>query len=75
MGKLVDNEQTKLSATYVNGLAIAIMAAGVVAPLVGVFTTDSALPSWQLALIFLCCMAISGGLHYVARLLLGELVE
>jgi hypothetical protein len=39
---LVQNEQVKLTATYLNGLAIAIFAVGGLAPVVGVVSGDGA---------------------------------
>jgi hypothetical protein len=73
--KLVRNERAKLLATYFNSIATAVMAAGVIAPLIGAFTSASAAPGWQLVLIFLCCIPISAGLHYGARRILGGLIE
>jgi len=42
---LIHNEQTKLTATYLNGLAMAIFAIGAVAPVVTIFSGgERALP-------------------------------
>ncbi len=62
----VHNERTKLTATFLNGLAVAIFAVGGLAP---AFTTlygdrPVALP---LALGVLVCLLASGALHYWAR--------
>ena len=75
MSKLTDNEQTKLSAAYANGVAVAVMAAGVIAPVISAFTATSSAPAWQLGLIFLCCLFVSASLHYAARLMPAELIE
>ena len=75
-GKLVDNERIKLSATYLNGIAIALMTAGVLAPLVGVVSSAATqVRPWQLAAVVVSCMLASGGLHLIARRLLKGLVE
>ena len=62
---LVHNERTKLRATYLNGLAIALFAVGALAPL---FTAASApvrgpIPHWATAVASLVCLAISVTLH------------
>jgi hypothetical protein len=74
-GKLVENEQTKLSATYINSAAIGVLAAGVFGPLVGTISNGVTAQPWQLAALFTGCLLISAGLHYVARRLLGSLRE
>ena len=75
MSKLADNEQAKLSANYLNGVAIALMTAGVLAPVVGSLATGTRLPVWGLAILVVGCMLLSGGLHFLARLVLRGLAE
>jgi hypothetical protein len=74
---LVRNEQAKLTATYVNGLAIAVFAVGGLAPLFSVLYSDrpAPIPFWSLIGISLVCFAASGGLHYAARRFLKGMRE
>jgi len=73
--KLIHNEQTKLLANYFNGVAVAIMTAGVLAPIIGLLTGASVAGPLQLAVLVVSCMFISGALHSVARVLLRGLQE
>ena len=72
---LVHNEQTKLTATYLNSLAIAIWAVGGFAPLVAALSSDlpPSRPMTLLALVSVC-FAASGALHSLARRLLRDLM-
>lgn len=76
MGKLVGNEQAKLTATYINGLAVALFAIGGVAPLANFVagSTPAAAP-WLSLLFFAGCATLSAALHYFARSLLRRLEE
>lgn len=74
-GKLVENERVKLTATYLNGVAIALMTAGVLAPVIGLITGTIVAGPWQLAALVVSCMLISGALHLAARFLLRGLKE
>ncbi|MFN3077642.1 MAG: amino acid transporter [Alphaproteobacteria bacterium] len=65
---LVENERTKLTATFMNGIAIAMVAAGAIAPLVAFsYGLPGAAHGVTIALIGIGW--ISGGiaLHLVAR--------
>ena len=66
---LVHNELAKLTATYVNGLAIAIFAVGGLAPLFTSLYAASSAPisGWAIALISTVCFVGSGALHLLAR--------
>lgn len=75
VSKLVRNEQAKLSAAYVNSVAIAIFAAGVLAPVVSAVAGSLSTGAPQLGGIATCCLTASGGLHYLARRMLRGLVE
>ena len=75
MTKLVENEQTKLSATYVNSAAIGVLAAGVFGPLVATIATGVTAKPWQLSVLFIGCLLLSAGPLYAARRLLERLVE
>jgi MFS superfamily sulfate permease-like transporter len=73
--KTVKNERAKLTATYMNGLAVAIVAVGFFAPSfspqAGATASVSAL---QLqALTGLLCLIASGILHIGARMILRDL--
>ena len=74
MGKLVDNEQRKLSATYLNGIATALITVGVLAPAVALLT--GAVTSATIVALLVCgCVIASAGLHYGARQVLAGLKE
>lgn len=75
---LIDNERAKLSATFLNNIAVAVIGSGLIAPFfvvlygLGNLNTDQirffglAAPGWVL---------LGGGLHYIARGTLGRLKE
>jgi hypothetical protein len=70
----VHNEQTKLTATYLNGLAIAIIAIGGIAPVFSyALGSMPGLPAWVLATAAFICLIVSGILHLVARRILKRL--
>jgi len=72
MGALVRNERTKLTATYFNGVAIAIFAVGALAPSIN--ATDSQARFWPVvAPTIVICLLISATLHFVARRILKGL--
>jgi len=73
--KLVHNEQTKLLANFVNSAAVSFLAAGVIAPAISLLNATIDRPAWQLALLLVGCLVISGSLHYAARQVLKGLVE
>jgi hypothetical protein len=70
---LVHNERTKLSATYLNGVAIAVLAIGAFAPLVSYASAGSEVSPAVLSVLSLGCLIVSTLLHYAARRLLGRL--
>ncbi|HZY67891.1 MAG TPA: amino acid transporter [Devosia sp.] len=76
MNKLARNERAKLSAAYVNGIAIAVAATGVLGPLASQLIGTSA-PAGPLQLLVFAasCASLSAGLHYIARLFLKGLQE
>ena len=67
--KLVGNERRKLSATYLNGLAVAVFAVGGFAPFISTILASG--PGAQSPLLVLAVMAIcwmvSGAIHSAAR--------
>ena len=69
---LVHNERTKLTATWLNGISIAMFAVGGLAPpLSGLY--GNAGPTALVALISVVCFAAAGGLHFMARHVLKSL--
>ena len=72
--KLVHNERTKLTATWLNGLAIALAAIGGFAPLISYATNANATFAAPAAgLMAIACLAGSIGLHFIARKTLERL--
>ncbi|MEQ1900941.1 MAG: amino acid transporter [Devosia sp.] len=74
MGKLVDNEKAKLSATFLNGVAIALLAVGVLAPAASFAAGTPATPG-VLVILAVGCILLSAGLHYLGRQVLSGLKE
>jgi hypothetical protein len=71
--KLVRNEQRKLSATYFNGAALAVLGVGAFTPVVSF--AQSAQPTLAASIVVVCCILTSAGLHWLARYLLKGLEE
>lgn len=69
---LIHNERVKLTATYLNGMAIAIVAVGGFAPLASFASGNPIKPS-TLVIMGVGCLAVSGALHIGARKFLGRL--
>lgn len=69
--KLARNEQAKLTATYLNGLAIALAALGGIAPAIAL--AQGLTTGRVVALVGATCWAMSAGLHLTARKLLTKL--
>lgn len=63
---LVHNERTKLTATYINGVAIAVFAVGSFAPAIASLNNTSSLLSVG-NLVVVICLGASGALHFLAR--------
>lgn len=70
-GKLSFNERAKLTASYINGIAIAVMAAGGFSPVVLTLQGESA--NSNLNYFALACFVISLLLHLIARSVLEGL--
>ena len=72
---LIHNERTKLTATYLNGVAIALFAVGSLAPIFSyAFSPSSAQPLWLVASAAAICLGASVALHWAARRILKGLV-
>jgi hypothetical protein len=71
---LIPNEQVKLTATYMNGVAIALFAVGGIAPTItfmnGGLTSPSAVGT---AIVVAVCIISSALLHFSARAVLRRL--
>jgi hypothetical protein len=74
--QLVRTEQLKLSAAYLNGLAIAFLAVGGIGPLLA-FAAQSVSGNdfLSIGIIAFGCVCISGALHLFARLSLEGLKD
>jgi hypothetical protein len=75
---VVHNERVKLTASWVNTLAAAIIATGVVAPLVAIvfgFPTAGAVSPFGFALSSAAWLFFGVALHFVARNILTRLKE
>jgi hypothetical protein len=71
---LVRNERTKITATYLNGLAVAIFAIGSLAPIVSAANAQASI-GWQLAISATICAFASIVLHLFSRRILKGLQE
>lgn len=74
---LVHNERTKLTATWLNTMATALVAAGVFAPAAAVLYGLSSLQIERgfIAAAVLGCMTLGVCIHLAARMLLGKMRE
>jgi hypothetical protein len=75
--KAVRNERVKLTANFLNGTAIAVMAVGGLTPVVQAMRTITLAAGdwWRTTLIVLVCTFIAGALHLTGRAVLGGLEE
>lgn len=73
-GKGAHNERVKLTATWLNGLSIAVFAIGVAAPVLPALSAGT-LPARLSAIGALTCFALSLGLHLIARRRLKGIIE
>ena len=72
--KVVHNERTKLAATYMNGVAIAAVVVGGLAPIISNhFETMSDLEVGLFLVKLILCLLVSVGLHLGASFLLRGL--
>jgi hypothetical protein len=71
---MIENERIKLTANWLNGLAIATYAVGGIAPILTSFYSGNE-PSSPLAVALVSgvCFAATGALHFAARRILGGL--
>jgi hypothetical protein len=64
---LVENERAKLTATYLNGIAIALMALGGIAPWIGFVLQPASQNLFLIGLSSAVCFVLSLTLHIVGR--------
>ncbi|MBM3603443.1 MAG: amino acid transporter [Alphaproteobacteria bacterium] len=69
---LIRNEQTKLTATFLNGIGIAVFAVGGLAPVFSSLYSEGGPTNFLLAMSVVCFFA-SLGLHWLARTILRRL--
>jgi O-antigen/teichoic acid export membrane protein len=77
VNKVVRNERKKLTATWFNTFATAIMTAGVLAPFASIiygFGPKEQDPALIFTIVAVC-MLVSAGLHFTGRAILGDLEE
>jgi MFS-type transporter involved in bile tolerance (Atg22 family) len=70
------NEQVKLTATYVNNLAVSTFAVGCLAPIFATIyaaNPNAAVPAWAVVCISVVCGIASASLHWSARRYLKEM--
>jgi hypothetical protein len=74
--KTVHNERLKITAAFLNGLAVAIFAIGGLTPAVQAGRMRFESEPWSgTILVVVICAGVAGILHLAARELLGGLVE
>ena len=68
-------EQVKLTATFLNTVAAGCVVAGIIAPMAALFLglTSAQVSAWEAAALVGTLAAISGGLHWLARRVLGRI--
>jgi hypothetical protein len=77
VNKVVRNERRKLTATWFNTVATAIMTAGILTPFASIiygFGSKEQNPM-LIFTIAAVCVLVSGGLHLSGRAILGDLEE
>lgn len=74
---LVHNERTKLTATWLNALATALVAAGAFAPAAALLygLSPRAIGAGYMIAVALGCLALGGILHLGGRVFLRRLME
>jgi thiol:disulfide interchange protein len=61
------DEAARLSAAYLNGIAIALVAVGSFAPTFTALYSGARQPPWVIGTISLICLGLSASLHLLAR--------
>lgn len=72
MANQIGNEKLKLTCTWINGLSLAIFAAGVVLPTINFIIGNSQSGPGATAVLCVVCFVIAVSVHLSAKSLLGE---
>jgi hypothetical protein len=74
---LVHNERTKLTAAWLNALATALVTAGFFAPAAALLygLTQPAIGAAYMLALVLGCLGLGAGIHMLARVMLGRMLE
>lgn len=75
LGKSARNERTKITATWLNGAAIAALAVGCFAPITASFTAAAQFQGEALVILVAGWLGISAVLHLAARRTLRRIEE
>ena len=75
MNKAARNERLKITATWLNGAAVAALAVGCFAPITGFLMSASSAPLRVLLPILVGWFSVGTGLHFVARQILRRIEE
>ena len=75
MNKAARNEQLKITATWLNGAAIAALAVGCFAPITGYATAATAIVPPLLVALVIGWLLVSAALHLGARAIAGRIEE
>ena len=73
MSQLNENESLKLTATWINGISAAVVAAGIVLPILNQLVGSNRLNSQVLVLLICGCLAVAGILHLIGLAVLKGL--
>lgn len=69
------NEKAKLTASYLNGIAIAVALAGALTPTLAGIRENPGPVNWTTAGIVAICMVVSVSFHAMARRALSSLLD
>lgn len=74
---IVNNEQLKLTANWLNAMSIAFMVTGVIAPIIALSYDISSAPNlslgWHIPIVACVCFLCAVVLHYLAKRKLRKL--
>lgn len=73
MNKLIRNERTKLTATFINGIAIAVLGVGVLAQAAAMVQTT--IVELRVTAFVVICVPVAIGLHVLGRTVLEGMEE
>jgi len=73
LNKLIRNERTKLTATFINGIAIAVLGVGVLAQAAAMVQTT--IVELRVTAFVVICVPVAIGLHVLGRTVLEGMEE